>query len=101
MGNYIIIKTDDGVLKFCGNLINCDMEINHDDTIAYGGMRDVPLLNLSRTKSVKITAEFDISDAVDDGLHIDEIKDIFEEIKQLREINAQLRQALEEQEGEL
>lgn len=101
MGNYIIIKTDDGVLKVCGNLLNCDMEMNHEDIIAYGGMKDVPLLNLSRTKSVKITAEFDIGDAVDDSLHITEIKDIFEEIKQLREVNAQLRQALEEQEGEL
>lgn len=101
MENYIIIKTDDGVLKFCGNLLNCDMEINHEDIVAYGGMKDIPLLNLSRTKSVKITAELDIGDAVDDGLHIAEIKDIFEELKQLREVNAQLRQALEEQEVEL
>lgn len=101
MENYIIIKTDDGVLKFCGNLLNCDMEINREDTIAYGGMKDIPLLNLSRTKSVKITAELDIGNAIDDGLHIAEIKDIFEELKQLREVNAQLRQALEGQEGEL
>lgn len=101
MENYIIIKTDDGVLKFCGNLLNCDMEINREDTIAYGGMKDIPLLNLSRTKSAKITAELEIGNAVDDGLHIAEIKDIFEELKQLREVNAQLRQALEEQEVEL
>lgn len=101
MENYIIIKTDDGVLKFCGNLLNCDMEINHEDIIAYGGMKDIPLLNLSRTKSVKITAELEIGNAVNDGLHIAEIKDIFEELKQLREVNAQLRQALEEQEVEL
>ena len=101
MENYIIIKTDDGVLKFCENLLNCDMEINHEDIIAYGGMKDIPLLNLSRTKSVKITAELEIGNAVDDGLHIAEIKDIFEELKQLREVNAQLRQALEEQEVEL
>ena len=77
------------------------MEINREDTIAYGGMKDIPLLNLSRTKSVKITAELDIGNAIDDGLHIAEIKDIFEELKQLREVNAQLRQALEGQEGEL
>lgn len=97
MNNYIVIKTDDGVLKFCGNILNCDMEINHEDVIAYGGMRDVPLLNLSRTKSVKITTELDIGDAVEDGVSIHSMEDIFTELKQLREVNAQLRQALEEQ----
>lgn len=93
MNNYIIIKTNDGILKFEGDLLNCDIE-NNSETITAYGINKTTLATFTINKSIKIEAE--IIPTV--GAEIpNNIQDIFAENRQLREVNAQLRALLESQ----
>ena len=94
MNNYIIIKTNDGIVKFEGDLINCNIDNTSETTIAYG-INKTTLATFTINKSIKIEAE--IIPTV--GAEIpNNIQDIFAENRQLREVNAQLRALLESQE---
>ena len=94
MNNYIIIKTNDGILKFEGDLINCDIDNTSEITTAYN-IDKTTLATFTINKSIKIEAE--IIPTV--GAEIpNNIQDIFAENRQLREVNAQLRALLESQE---
>lgn len=95
MNNYIIIKTNDNIVKFEGDLINCNINNTSETTTAYGGMNNTALITFTTNKSIKIEAE--IIPTV--GAEIpNNIQDIFAENRQLREVNAQLRALLESQE---
>ena len=94
MNNYIIIKTNDGIVKFDGDLINCNIDNTSETTIAYG-INKTTLATFTINNSIKIEAEI-IPTA---GAEIpNNIQDIFAENRQLREVNAQLRALLESQE---
>lgn len=94
MNNYIIIKTNDGILKFEGDLINCNIDNTNEITTAYD-INKTTLMTFTTSKSIKIEAE--IMPTV--GTEIpNNIQDIFAENRQLREVNAQLRALLESQE---
>ena len=94
MNNYIIIKTNDGILKFEGDLINCNIDNASETTTVYG-INKTTLATFTINKSIKIEAE--IIPTV--GAEIpNNIQDIFAENRQLREVNAPLRALLESQE---
>ncbi len=57
MDNYIIIKTNDGIVKFEGDLINCNINNTSKTTTAYGGMNNTALITFTTNKSIKIEAE--------------------------------------------
>lgn len=94
MNNYIIIKTNDGILKFDGDLINCNIE-NNSETITAYGINKTTLATFTVNKSIKIEAE--IIPTADIEIP-NNIQDVFAENRQLREVNAQLRALLESQE---
>lgn len=94
MNNYIIIKTNDGILKFKGDLINCDID-NTSETTAVYGINKTTLATFTVNNSIKIEAEI-IPTA--DAEIPNNIQDVFAENRQLREVNAQLRALLESQE---
>lgn len=94
MNNYIIIKTNDGILKFEGDLINCDINNTSEITTAYD-INKTTLATFTVSKSIKIEAE--IMPTADIEIP-NNIQDIFAENRQLREVNAQLRALLESQE---
>ena len=93
MNNYIIIKTNDGILKFEGNLINCNIDNTSETTIAYG-INKTTLATFTINNSIKIEAEI----IPTENIEINNIQDVFAENRQLREVNAQLRALLESQE---
>ena len=95
MNNYIIIKTNDGILKFEGDLINCDIDNTSETTIAYGGIDKTTLATFTINKSIKIEAEIIPTENIEIP---NNIQDVFAENRQLREVNAQLRALLESQE---
>lgn len=90
MNNYIIIKTNDGILKFEGDLLNCDI----DNTSVYDTNKTT-LATFTINKSIKIEAEIIPTTDVEIP---NNIQDVFAENRQLREVNAQLRALLESQE---
>lgn len=94
MNNYIIIKTNDGILKFEGDLINCDIDNTIETTTAYN-IDKTTLATFTINKSIKIEAE--ITPTADTEIP-NNIQDVFAENRQLREVNAQLRALLESQE---
>ena len=94
MNNYIIIKTNDGILKFEGNLLNCDIDNTSEITTVYGANKTT-LATFTVNKSIKIEAE--IIPTADIEIP-NNIQDVFAENRQLREVNAQLRALLESQE---
>ena len=94
MNNYIIIKTNDGILKFEGDLINCDIDNTSEITTAYN-IDKTTLATFTINKSIKIEAE--ITPTADTEIP-NNIQDVFAENRQLREVNAQLRALLESQE---
>lgn len=94
MNNYIIIKTNDGILKFEGDLINCDIDNTSEITTAYD-INKTALITFTTNKSIKIEAE--IMPTADIEIP-NNIQDVFAENRQLREVNAQLRALLESQE---
>lgn len=94
MNNYIIIKTNDGILKFEGDLINCDIDNTSETTTVYG-INKTTLATFTVNKSIKIEAE--IIPTADIEIP-NNIQDVFAENRQLREVNAQLRALLESQE---
>ena len=94
MNNYIIIKTNDNIVKFEGDLINCNINNTSETTTAYGGMNNTALITFTTNKSIKIEAEI----MPTENIEINNIQDIFAELRQLREVNAQLRALLESQE---
>ena len=93
MNNYIIIKTNDGIVKFEGDLINCNIDNTSETTIAYG-INKTTLATFTINNSIKIEAEI----IPTENIEINNIQDIFAENRQLREVNAQLRALLESQE---
>lgn len=95
MNNYIIIKTNDGILKFEGDLISCDINNINETTTAYD-INKTTLATFTVNKSIKIEAEL-IPNEISD-IYFDNIQDVFAENRQLREVNAQLRTLLESQE---
>ena len=96
MNNYIIIKTNDGILKFDGDLISCDIDNTSETTTAYD-INKTTLATFTVNKSIKIEAE--IMPTADADIEIpNNIQDVFAENRQLREVNAQLRALLESQE---
>ena len=95
MNNYIIIKTNDGILKFEGDLISCDIDNTSETTIAYDTNKTT-LATFTINKSIKIEAE--IIPTADVEIP-NNIQDVFAENRQLREVNAQLRALLESQES--
>ena len=94
MDNYIIIKTNDGIVKFEGDLINCNINNTSETTTAYGGMNNTALITFTTNKFIKIEAEI----IPTENIEINNIQDILAENRQLREVNAQLRALLESQE---
>lgn len=94
MNNYIIIKTNDGILKFEGDLINCDIDNTSEIITAYN-IDKTTLATFTINKSIKIEAE--ITPTADIEIP-NNIQDVFAENRQLREVNAQLRALLESQE---
>ena len=94
MNNYIIIKTNDGILKFEGDLINCDIDNTSEIITAYD-INKTALATFTVNKSIKIEAE--IMPTADIEIP-NNIQDVFTENRQLREVNAQLRALLESQE---
>lgn len=94
MNNYIIIKTNDGILKFEGDLISCDIDNTSEITTAYD-INKTTLATFTINKSIKIEAE--ITPTADIEIP-NNIQDVFAENRQLREVNAQLRALLESQE---
>lgn len=95
MNNYIIIKTNDGIFKFEGDLINCDIDNTSETTTAYD-INKTTLVTFTVNKSIKIEAELILNENTDTSFT--NIQDIFTENRQLREVNAQLRALLESQE---
>ena len=95
MNNYIIIKTNDGILKFEGDLINCDIDNTNETTTAYD-INKTALITFTVNKSIKIEAELIPNENTDTCFT--NIQDVFAENRQLREVNAQLRALLESQE---
>ncbi len=95
MNNYIIIKTNDSVLKFEGDLISCDIDNINETTTAYD-INKTTLATFTVNKSIKIEAELIPNENTDTSFT--NIQDIFTENRQLREVNAQLRALLESQE---
>ena len=95
MNNYIIIKTNDGILKFEGDLISCDIDNTSETTTAYD-INKTTLATFTINKSIKIEAELIPSEISD--ISFNNIQDVFAENRQLREVNAQLRALLESQE---
>ena len=95
MNNYIIIKTNDGILKIEGDLINCDID-NTSETITAYGINKTTLATFTVSNSIKIEAE--IMPTADIEIP-NNIQDVFAENRQLREVNAQLRALLESQES--
>ena len=93
MNNYIIIKTNDGILKFEGNLINCNIDNTSETTTVYG-INKTTLATFTINNSIKIEAEI----IPTENIEINNIQDVFAENRQLREVNAQLRALLESQE---
>ena len=93
MNNYIIIKTNDGILKIDGDLINCNIDNTSETTTVYGTNKTA-LITFTTNKSIKIEAEITPTE----NIEINNIQDIFAELRQLREVNAQLRALLESQE---
>ena len=93
MNNYIIIKTNDGILKFEGDLINCDIDNTSEIITAYN-IDKTTLATFTINKSIKIEAE--ITPTADTEIP-NNIQDVFAENRQLREVNAQLRALLESQ----
>ena len=94
MNNYIIIKTNDGILKFEGDLLNCDIDNTSEITTVYGANKTT-LATFAVNKSIKIEAE--IIPTADIEIP-NNVQDVFAENRQLREVNAQLRALLESQE---
>ena len=73
MNNYIIIKTNDGILKFEGDLINCDIDNTSETTTVYGiNKTTLVLINLLK---IIPTADVEIPN---------NIQDVFAENRQLR-----------------
>lgn len=98
MNNYIIIKTNDGILKFEGDLINCDIDNTSETTTAYD-INKTELITFAVNKSIKIEAELaPTTDSEISDISFNNIQDVFAENRQLREVNAQLRALLESQE---
>lgn len=95
MNNYIIIKTNDGILKFEGDLISCDIDNINETTTAYD-INKTTLATFTVNKSIKIEAEL-IPNEISD-IYFNNIQDVFAENRQLREVNTQLRTLLESQE---
>ena len=95
MNNYIIIKTNDGILKIEGDLINCDID-NTSETITAYGINKTTLATFTVSNSIKIEAEIIPTENVEIP---NNIQDVFAENRQLREVNAQLRALLESQES--
>lgn len=76
MNNYIIIKTNDGILKFEGDLLNCDIDNTSEITTVYDTNKTT-LIN----KSIKIEAEIIPTTGVEIP---NNIQDVFAENRQLR-----------------
>ena len=94
MNNYIIIKTNDGIVKFEGDLINCNIDNTSETTTVYG-INKTTLATFTVNNSIKIEAE--IMPTADIEIP-NNIQDVFAENRQLREVNTQLRALLESQE---
>ena len=52
MNNYIIIKTNDGIIKFEGDLINCDIDNTSETTTVYD-INKTTLATFTINKSIK------------------------------------------------
>lgn len=53
MNNYIIIKTNDGIVKFEGDLINCNIDNTSETTTVYG-INKTTLATFTINNSIKI-----------------------------------------------